>query len=223
MIAKEKYGIKFEDLLEILIYSLIGGILGARIYYCLFNLKFYLLNPSKIFAFRDGGLAIYGGIIFGFIISFIICKIKKINFKNFADYIAPYLALAQGIGRLGNFFNVEAFGAKTSNFLRMGIIKGGELIEVHPCFLYEGVLCIIIFVILKILQKRRKFEFQIFASYMFLYGLVRFFIEGLRVDSLYFFGIRISQLVSLAFVVISVLIHINKSHKKSNFVNRNIE
>ena len=200
-----------------------GGIIGARLYYCMFNFKFYLANPTKIFAIRDGGLAIYGGIVFGIIIAFIISKIKKINFADLMDYVAPYLALTQGIGRIGNFFNVEAYGVETQNVFRMGIFKNGNFIEVHPCFLYEFVACIVIFIVLKFLQKRRKFEFQIFSTYMILYGLTRFFIEVLRVDSLYLGSIKISQVVSLVFVVIGIIIHISKTHKKSNFVNRNME
>lgn len=200
-----------------------GGIIGARLYYCMFNFKFYLANPTKIFAIRDGGLAIYGGIVFGIIIAFIISKIKKINFADLMDYVAPYLALTQGIGRIGNFFNVEAYGVETQNVFRMGIFKNGNFIEVHPCFLYEFVACIVIFIVLKFLQKRRKLEFQIFSTYMILYGLTRFFIEVLRVDSLYLGSIKISQVVSLVFVVIGIIIHISKTHKKSNFVNRNME
>lgn len=221
-ISKEKFEIKFDDLLEIFIYSLMGGILGARLYYCLFHIKFYLSNPSKIFAFRDGGLAIYGGIIFGILIAFLSSKIKKIDFRDLMDYIAPYLALAQGIGRVGNFFNVEAYGYETASFLRMGIFKNGNFIEVHPCFLYEGIACIIIFAILKVLQRKRKFKFEIFSKYMIFYGIVRFFIERLRIDSLYLGGIKISQAVSIIFVIIGVIVHINESQKKSNFVNRNM-
>ena len=222
-ISKEKFEVKFEDLLEVLIYSLVGGLIGARFYYCLFNFKYFASNPSKIFAIRDGGLAIYGGIIFGVLIAFIACRIKKINFKNLLDYSAPYLALTQSIGRLGNFFNVEAYGSQTSSLLRMGIFEEGNFIEVHPCFLYEGFACLIIFIILKVLQKRRKFELEIFADYMIVYGIVRFFVEILRVDSLYLGSFKVSGLVSIIFIILGVIIHISNSQKKSNFVNRNID
>lgn len=212
-ISKEKFEIKFEDLVEILIYSLIGGIIGARFYYCLFNLKFYLTNPSKILALRDGGLAIYGGLILGTLVAIIVSKIKKINFANLLDYSAPYLALTQGIGRIGNFFNVEAYGVHTQNIFRMGIIENGNFIEVHPCFLYEALSCFIIFIILRAMQKNRKYELQIFLSYIILYGVVRFLIEALRSDSLYFFDTKVSQTVSLVLVVIGMIIHINKIKK----------
>ena len=219
--SKEKFGIKLDDLLEILIYSLVGGVVGARLYYCLFNIKFYLANPSKILAFRDGGLAIYGGIIFGVLIAFFVSKIKKVNFNNLLDYIAPYLALSQAIGRFGNFFNVEAYGYETTAFLRMGIFKRESFIEVHPCFLYESIACFVIFILLKIFQKKRKFKLEIFVYYMIFYGFVRLFIEALRVDSLYLGSIKISQALSLLFIIVGIIIHINKSQKKSNIVNRN--
>ena len=206
--SKEKFGIKFDDVLEVLTYSLIVGIIGARIYYCIFNIEFYMQNPNKILALRDGGLAIYGGIISGVFIAFIVSKIKKIDFKDLMDYIAPYLVLTQAIGRFGNFFNIEAYGKETTNFLRMGIFKNGNFIEVHPCFLYEAISCIIIFILLRILQKKRKFKLQIFSTYMIFYGGIRFLIENLRIDSLYLGAIKISQAVSLIFIVIGSVIYI---------------
>lgn len=221
-ISKEKFEIKFEDALEILLYSLVGGLIGARLYYCLFNLKYFLNNPTKLLAVKSGGLAIYGGIILGILTAVIISKIKKINYKNLLDYVAPYIALSQGIGRFGNFFNVEAYGSQTTNIFRMGIFKEGAFIEVHPCFLYEGVACFLIFLVLKFLQKRRKYELEIFSDYMIFYGVIRFFIESIRVDSLYLGIFKISQLVSLLFVIVGIVIHINNIQKKSNFVNRNI-
>lgn len=212
-ISKEKFDLKFDDVLEIFIYSLIGGIIGARIYYCLFNIKYYFSNPVKIFAIRDGGLAIYGGIILGILVAFISCKIKKVKFENLLDFTVPYLALSQAIGRLGNFFNIEAYGSETTSFLRMGILKGDNFIEVHPCFLYEGIACILIFIILKVLQKRRKYELEIFADYIIFYGIIRFFIEAIRVDSLCIGFFKISQLVSVLFVTIGIIIHISKYKK----------
>lgn len=119
--SKKKYGIKYEDLLEILIFVLIFGILGARLFYVIFNLEYYLKNLGQIFNIQNGGLAIYGGIIVGAITTYIICRIKKIDFLNFCDYIIAYLALCQGIGRLGNFFNIEAYGIVTKSIFRMGI------------------------------------------------------------------------------------------------------
>lgn len=120
-ISKEKFGIEDDFVLEIVIGSIIFGLIGARAYYVLFNLSRYLEEPLKIFAIRDGGLAIYGGIIGCIIFSAMMCKIKKVSFLNLADFLVPYLALGQCIGRWGNFFNQEAYGAKTSSIFRMGL------------------------------------------------------------------------------------------------------
>lgn len=119
--SKNKFGIDFDTVLEILIGGIIFGIIGARLYYVLFKLDYYISNPTKIFDIRDGGLAIYGAIISIIIFVLIYCKKNKINFLNLADYLIPYLALGQSFGRWGNFFNMEAYGNKTNSILRMGI------------------------------------------------------------------------------------------------------
>lgn len=120
-LSKEKFGINYDFVIEILIGSIIFGLIGARLYYIVFNLERYINNPLKIFAFRDGGLAIYGAIIAIVIYLLIICKIKKVNFLDLADYLVPYLALGQSIGRWGNFFNKEAYGNSTNSIFRMGL------------------------------------------------------------------------------------------------------
>lgn len=107
--------------------GIICGIVGARAYYILFKLDYYSANPSKIFMIRDGGIAIYGAIIGIIIFVLAYCKIKKINFLNLADYLIPYLALGQCFGRWGNFFNIEAYGSKTSSILRMGVNSSNRL------------------------------------------------------------------------------------------------
>lgn len=119
--TKNKFDIKYDTILEILIGGIISGIIGARIYYVLFRLDYYSTNPSKIFTIRDGGIAIYGAIIAILIFVLIYCKKNKLKFLNLADYLIPYLALGQCIGRWGNFFNVEAYGSKTNSIFRMGI------------------------------------------------------------------------------------------------------
>lgn len=202
--TKENFEIDFEDLLEILIFSLVFGIIGARLYYVIFKLDYYLNNLSQIFNIRDGGLAIYGGIIFGATTAYIVCKKKQIDVMNFFDYICPYVALSQAIGRWGNFFNLEAYGIETNSFFRMGLISKFGYIEVHPCFLYEFIACLLIFVFLKIMQKRRKFKGQIFSLYLLLYGIVRLFIEGIRSDSLMIYGFRISQIISILFIILAI-------------------
>jgi phosphatidylglycerol:prolipoprotein diacylglycerol transferase len=207
-IAKEKFGIDYDFVLEIVVGSIIFGVLGARFYYVVFNLNRYLENPIKIFSIRDGGLAIYGGIIAIIIYSLVLCKIKKQSFLDLADYLIPYLALGQSIGRWGNFFNQEAYGNKTSSLFRMGLHTEVGYIEVHPVFLYESIATFLIFIILRILQKKRKFKGQILYLYFILYGLVRMFLEGLRVDSLWLGSFRISQILSGVFFVIFLVIYI---------------
>ncbi len=204
-ISKEKFENKFENILDIGIFSLFFGIIGARIYFIIFNLEYYLNNIKEVFNFRDGGLAIYGGLITGILTAIIICKIKKIDIWNVLDYVIPFVALAQAIGRWGNFFNVEAYGYETDIFLRMGIFTSDGYIEVHPTFLYESICTILIFFILRKLQKNRKFKGEIVLLYCILYSGIRFFIEGLRIDSLMFYNFRISQILSIIIFLISII------------------
>lgn len=211
--SKEKFGIKFDTVLEILIGGIIFGIIGARIYYVLFKLDYFLENPLQILKIRDGGIAIYGAIIAITIFVMIYCKLKKINFLNLADYLIPYLALGQSFGRWGNFFNIEAYGSTTNSIFRMGIESASGYIEVHPVFFYESVCTFLIFIILSILKRKRKFEGQVFYSYFILYGFVRMFLEGLRTDSLWIGNFRVSQVLSLALFLIFLIIYVIKRHK----------
>ena len=197
-ISKDNYGIDFEDILEIILFAILFGIFGARIYYVLFNLKDYVSEPLKILNLRDGGLAIYGGLIVGGLVIIKLCKKNKINTLDFFDYIVPFVVFAQAIGRWGNFFNVEAYGYETTSFFRMQILDSYGIIKhVHPVFLYEFVTNTIIFVFLRKLQTKRKFPGQIVCMYIFLYSGIRFFLESIRSDSLMFFSVRISQVLSM--------------------------
>lgn len=209
--SKEKFENNFEDVLEIALYAIISGIIGARIYFVIFNLKYYLSSPFQILNFRDGGLAIYGGLIFGLIAILVYCKFKKIKILNFLDYIVPFVAIAQSIGRWGNFFNVEAYGTETNSVFRMGIETISGYIEVHPVFLYESVATFLIFVFLKYMQKRRKFEGEILLEYLILYSFVRIFLESFRIDSLMLFNFRISQILSIFIFIISLILFIKNT------------
>lgn len=210
--SKEKFGIKFEDLIDILITAIIFGIIGARLYYVFFNLDHYLLNPATILHLRDGGLSIIGALILGGI--GIIFRAKKLELKplDLFDYIVPFVALAQSIGRWGNFFNIEAYGTETNSFLKMRIKTLEGYKEVHPTFFYESICTFVIFCILRILQKKRKFRGQILWLYLILYSTIRFFIEGLRADSLMFSGYKITQIISLITVIYASYMY-NKSKK----------
>lgn len=201
------YGIKFNDILDLSLYAIPIAIISARAYYVVFNLEYYLQYPKQIFNMRSGGIAIYGAIIGGLITCIVFCKKRKINLLDLIDYVAPGLILGQAIGRWGNFVNVEAYGVATKSFLRMGIIENGIYKEVHPTFFYESIVCFAIFIILLVIKNKRKFKGQIACTYLGLYSLERFFVEGLRIDSLMFGNIRVSQILSVIIFIISALIY----------------
>ena len=202
--------IKYENIIELAVYMLPIAFVSARIYYVLFNLNYYSHNPLQILNLKSGGLAIYGGIIGGAITAYIYCKKNKINFLAMLDQLVPVLALSQAIGRWGNFFNIEAYGSITNSFFRMGVIENGTYIEVHPTFLYESIANLIIFAILLTINKKRQKTGETTLLYLILYSFVRFFIEGIRIDSLMFYNIRISQLLSLLIFVVSCSILLYK-------------
>ena len=194
-ILDDKYNINFNQIIDLLVFLIPISIISARIYYVLFNLDYYLSDPLQIMDFRSGGLAIYGGIIGGFITCLIYCRIKQIDLLDILDYLAPALVLAQAIGRWGNFVNIEAYGTTTNLPWRMGIYEINGFIEVHPTFLYESLACLIIFIVLLLIK--RKFKGQIVGTYFLLYSFERAFVENLRTDSLMLGNIRVSQFLSV--------------------------
>ena len=199
-----RYGLASEDVLDIVLGILPLGILGARIYYVIFNWNYYSDSPSEIFDIRGGGLAIHGGLIFGSITAYAICKYKKISFIDVADLILPSVALAQAIGRWGNFFNNEAYGTETT--LPWAIIIDGK--SVHPTFLYESIWCFIIFIILSSIFKHRKFPGQVACLYGLLYAPERFLVEGLRTDSLMIGFLRQAQVISIVIFIVSIALYV---------------
>ena len=152
------YKIKFSETLDLLIYLIPISIISARLYYVLFKLDYYIANPIEILNTRNGGMAIYGGVIGGAITCVVFCKIRKINLLDLIDYIVPGLVLGQAIGRWGNFINVEAYGTKTNLPWRMGIYDLGEYIEVHPTFLYESIWDLGVFIFLMVFRKKQKYK-----------------------------------------------------------------
>lgn len=218
-----KYGIHFSDILDLSLIMIPVAFIGARLYYILFNLSKYLANPLSIFQIRDGGLAIYGGIIGAVLVIFFFCKKRKIKILDLLDYLAPYLILGQAIGRWGNFINVEAYGTLTDLPWRMGIIKNGMYSEVHPTFLYESIGSFLIFFLLLWMEKKRKFSGEVTYIYLILYSFLRFFVEGLRIDSLMFLNMRISQILSLAIFVLFCCIlayYVVKEKKKKKQIEK---
>lgn len=172
-------GIVQDDLLDVLLFSIPVGIVGARAWYVIFNHANYH-TLYDIINIRAGGLAIHGGLIFGILTALIVCRHKKIGFLNIIDTCIPCVALAQAAGRWGNYFNQEAHGRATD--LPWAITIDG--VKVHPTFLYESIWCLFLFFLLSYLDNRKKFNGQIFCLYAILYSLERFFVEELRTDSL---------------------------------------
>lgn len=225
----KEFGIKEDDLYGFVIWMIPTAIIGARLYYVLFELDVYLANPAKIFAIRDGGLAIYGGIIAGIILALIWCKKKKVKLLALADLAVFGLLIGQTIGRWGNFLNREAFGRATDIFCRMGLTTpDGVSIFVHPTFLYESLWNFVGFIFLHIWTKKghRRYDGQVAWLYVLWYGIGRAWVEGLRTDSLYIGStdIRVSQLlaaVSAVAALVILIVNARREHRPEDMlVNR---
>lgn len=215
-----------ELYLDFAIYGMLFAILGARIYYVIFQWGYYKEHLSEIINLRKGGLAIYGGIIAAVITLFVFAKKRKISFFSMGDTAVLGLVTGQIIGRWGNFFNCEAFGGYTDSFLAMRIKRsivnesmisqelidnliienGIEYIQVHPTFLYESLWNIGVLLFMLWYRKRKKFDGEMMCIYFVGYGLGRAWIEGLRTDSLLIpgTGLAVSQVLSIAMIVVSV-------------------
>lgn len=199
--------IKPEDIMDYALFTVPFGILGARLYYVLTTLgEGRYKSFIDIINIREGGLAIYGGIIAGALTVFIVSKVKKIPFRVLGDCISPGLILAQAIGRWGNFVNAEAYGSETDIFIRMGIKFGNTTMYVHPCFLYESLWNIVGFILINIFYKKRKYDGQVMLAVFGWYGLGRMFIEGLRTDSLWVGPFGILQLIFGILLIASICV-----------------
>lgn len=224
-----------DTYLDLLMLTMLTSVVGARIYYVIFSWSNYKDNLGEILNIRNGGLAIYGGIIAGVITVFVYSKITKMKFLQIADTVCMGLAAGQIIGRWGNFFNREAFGEYTNNLLAMQLpvsavreneitsamwnhvvtIGGVEYIQVHPTFLYEGLWNLMVLLFLFWFRKRKKFEGELFFCYLAGYGVGRFWIESLRTDQLLLPGIHVpvSQMLSAVLVIVSLSVIICKRTK----------
>lgn len=228
-----KWKINLDKMIDVLLYGTIGGILGARLYYVAFKWDYYGQHLSEVFKIWEGGLAIYGGIIGGLLAAFIVCKAEKLNFFNLLDMASMSLLIGQGIGRWGNYANQEAFGSITNrnwgmmsdtvaeyisehaSYFGLGNVENVKQyiadndIYVHPTFFYESVWCLLGFLVLYIImRKRRKFSGQLFLCYGVWYGFERMVVEGLRSDSLYIANtsIRVSQVLSAVLMLVSLVL-----------------
>ncbi len=216
-----KLGINPDRLLDGIIITVPLAVLGARAYYMFFY------SPETFFSdflkIHDGGLAIYGGIIGAFIGIVISCKTRKIPFLDCIDLVAPCFFIGQAVGRWGNFFNQEAFGVNTTlpwgmysegfsgTYEHIAFMNNPDLdptLPVHPCFLYEFLLCTLGFIVLHLVSRNRRFRGQLMLLYGIIYGTGRFFIEGIRTDSLMIGSLRVSQLLSAVIVIAAVVIYV---------------
>lgn len=219
MVSCKKMRINQDKLLDVVIVGIVGGIIGARLYYVAFDTSSQFVNdPMSIFYIRNGGLAIYGGVIGGLLFGGIMAKIRKLKVPAVLDIAVLGFLIGQTIGRWGNFVNQEAFGDKTDLPWAMlsentQTVAGGA---VHPCFLYESLWCLLGFILLHIFTRKfRRYDGQTFFGYLIWYGIGRFFIENLRTDSLYIYSIKVSMLLAAATVVAGVVLMIVFRNKTS--------
>ncbi|MGI6703053.1 MAG: prolipoprotein diacylglyceryl transferase [Clostridia bacterium] len=206
----KRVGMDENIILDLVIFAIPAGVIGARLYYVIFNWDYYSKDPLQILNIRGGGLAIHGTLIAAVITGVIYTRVKKISFWSLADIASPGLILGQAIGRWGNFVNQEAHGTPTD--LPWGILVDG--VKVHPTFLYESLWNFSVFAVLLWYRKRKKTEGNVFLLYLILYSVGRFFVEGLRTDSLMLGSIRAAQLVSAAAVVVGTAYMYFRSKKK---------
>lgn len=218
----KKRGIDEEVLINLTFSTVIFGIIGARLYYVLFNLPYYMNNPLEILEIWNGGLAIHGGIIFGLLAIYIYCKKHNLNVMRMLDIIVVGLIIGQAIGRWGNFFNSEAYGAITtmealkSQGIPQFVIDGMYILGEYrqPTFFYESVGCLFGFLAMLIIRCGKFLKRgNLTAFYLVWYGILRFLIEGLRSDSLMLGPIKMAQAVSLLFVLIGIIIFIINMRK----------
>lgn len=240
-----KVGVDPDKAIDCVLGGIVGGIVGARLYYVIFSWSDFGLDFSSFDAFwstflrlfntREGGMAIYGGIIGALIVGVLIARWRKIKITALLDVVGVGFLIGQGVGRWGNFFNIEAFGGNTSlpwgmtspvitNYLTSKLsyfesigVTVDPALPVHPCFLYESLWCILGAVLLAFYMKHRKFDGEVFLMYLGYYGVGRFVIEGLRTDSLMIGSLRVSQILAAILVLVSAfMIIITRSKIKGS-------
>jgi phosphatidylglycerol:prolipoprotein diacylglycerol transferase len=228
-IESKRLNVNKDFMTNLVFWSIIFGIVGARLYYCAFNYDYYSVNPGEIIKIWEGGLAIHGGILFGLLFAFLYTFKYKIKFFKVTDILAVGLIVAQAIGRWGNFFNGEAHGIETTKealqklwFIPEFVINGMNIEGVfyHPTFYYESLWCIIGLIVLILIRHLSKYlkTGQLTGIYFMWYSVGRFFIEGLRTDSLMFSGLRVAQIVSVILFAVGLLMLILKG-RGSKFEN----
>ena len=211
--AKRK-GVSEDTIIDLLLFGIPAAIVGARLYYVIFSWDNYKNNPMEILNLRGGGLAIHGVIIAGILVAIIFSKVRKVSFWKLGDIVAPSLILGQAIGRWGNYANQEAHGGPTD--LPWGIMVNG--VKVHPTFLYESIWNFLVFIFLLWYSRNaQKVDGETSLLYIILYSIARFFIEGLRTDSLMLGSFRVAQLISLTAILIgSILLYRRRNILKTH-------
>lgn len=199
-----KHDLTSDQIINFVIICIPAAIIGARLYYVVFNWEFYASDIKKILNIRGGGLAIHGGLIFAFVAVCILCAVWKLRPLNVLDLAVPCIAIAQAIGRWGNYFNSEAHGSPTD--LPWAITVNGQ--SVHPTFLYESIWCFLLFFFLIYVDNRRKFEGQTLLLYGILYSAERFFVEALRTDSLMIGPFKQAQVLSLSVIAVCIIAYV---------------
>ena len=199
-----KHDLTSDQIINFVIICIPAAIIGARLYYVVFNWEFYASDIKKILNIRGGGLAIHGGLIFAFVAVCILCAVWKLRPLNVLDLAAPCIAIAQAIGRWGNYFNSEAHGGPTD--LPWAITVNGQ--SVHPTFLYESIWCFLLFFFLIYVDNRRMFEGQTLLLYGILYSAERFFVEALRTDSLMIGPFKQAQVLSLSVIAVCIIAYL---------------
>lgn len=233
LIYKEikKNNISKNTFIDMAFYAIIIGLIGARIYYVLFNLGYYLQHPIEIIQIYNGGLAIHGGLIFGSLYMIYFCKKKKLDILKILDILVIRVIIAQAIGRWGNFFNQEAYGPLTTyenlknSHIPEWIIQGMKISSKYytPTFLYESIWNFLGFIILVLIRKMKKLRIGVLSGiYLIWYSIARFFIESLRTDSLMLGPIKVAQFVSIIFTIIGLILIIT-SKKREYYHNRERE
>lgn len=230
----KEFGVDVDKLIDVIFVSTFGAIIGARAYYVAFKWDYYGSHLNEIFSLRNGGIAIYGGIIGAVLVGLLMCKIKKLRVLPTLDLVVAGFFIGQSLGRWGNFFNIEAFGGNTSlpwgmtsdsivsylmqNEAELSAIgmEIDPLMPVHPTFFYESLWCFLGFLFIAWYTKRRRYDGELTILYALIYGAERFVVEGLRTDSLMIGSFRVSQLLAGACVVVCIglLIYFNSKYKK---------
>ncbi|MEF9984578.1 MAG: prolipoprotein diacylglyceryl transferase [Oscillospiraceae bacterium] len=236
MKRSNEFGINSDKLMDILLIGTIGSIIGARAYYVIFSWDMFKDDLMSIFKTWEGGIAIYGGIIGAIVVGCIVAKMKNVKILPLTDIAFTGFLLGQGIGRWGNFINIEAFGSNTTmpwgmtsqsivsyleqhqaQLAEIGVTVNPQM-PVHPTFLYESLWCLLGFAIVALYTKRRRFDGEITLFYMMWYGSERFVVEGLRTDSLMMGGVRVSQVLAgiTVLIAVAIMVYIRVKIKKAN-------